>query len=139
MNLETKFNLCLFDKILWLKIDRICTVYLMLDPQLWRIGIGIRNCASDHTLLAAESTDTANTSDGDSDDIVDILAASDDLAKVIERYRTVVVDGKPDTAKTSHQTPSSGTKNTLAKQNSELLLELDLNAPPGLLTTSLPA
>ena len=91
-------------------------------------------------MLAAESTDTANTSDGDSDDIVDILAASDDLAKVIERYRTVVVDGKPDTAKTSHQTPpSSGTKNTLAKQNSELLLELDLNAPPGLLTTSLPA
>ena len=92
----------------------------------------MENCASDHSWLAAESTDTANTSDGDSDDIVDILAASDDLAKVIERYRTVVVDGKPDIAKTSP--PSSGTKTTLAKQNSELLLELDLNAPPGLLT-----
>ena len=67
--------------------------------------------------LAAESTDE---SDNESQDIVDILQTSDDLTRVIERYKSVIVDGKPDTFKSS-----SAPK--LEKQNSELLLDLDLN------------
>ena len=73
--------------------------------------------------LAAESTDE-DDSNHDSHDIVDILQASDDLTRVIERYKAVIVEGKPDTFKSS---ASAAAAPKLEKQNSELLLDLDLN------------
>ena len=67
--------------------------------------------------LAAEATDESEGKDEEDKDILEILQASDDITKVIERYKRVIVEGKTDV-----------TKKLLEKQNSELLLDLDLNA-----------
>ena len=45
---------------------------------------------------------------------------------MIDRYKTVIVEGKADTAKTLGKANGK----LLEKQNSELLLDLDLNSRP---------
>ena len=68
--------------------------------------------------MAAESTDEAETGtemeENDGGGIMDILNASDDLTKVIDRYKMVIIQGKVDITK------------GLVKQSSDTLLDLDL-------------
>ena len=67
----------------------------------------------------------SETDDGD-DCIADILAASDELGRVIDRYKFVVLRGRPDMPKkeTSGPSSSSATRRPLQRKNSEELLDL---------------
>ena len=69
--------------------------------------------------MAAESTDDTETGteveeDEDGGGIVDILNSSDELTRVIDRYKMIIIQGKPDITK------------HLVKQPSEALLDLEL-------------
>ena len=69
--------------------------------------------------MAAESTDETETGteadeNGDSGGIMDILNSSDELTRVIDRYKMVILQGKPDITK------------RVAKKPSETLLDLEM-------------
>ena len=71
----------------------------------------------------------SETDDGD-DCIADILAASDELSRVIDRYKFVVLRGRTDSAKRDtvpvNNIPASKTtiSKPLQRKNSEELLDL---------------
>ena len=74
--------------------------------------------------MAAETTDETETgTEADENDdtggIMDILNSSDELTRVIDRYKMVILQGKPDIAKR---------RQPVAKRPSETLLDLDLIA-----------
>ena len=68
--------------------------------------------------MAAESTDETETGaeeeENDGEGIMDILNASDELTRVIDRYKMVIQQGKPDITR------------KIVKQSSETLLDLEL-------------
>ena len=85
-------------------LKELCDSCKKMQPKLFR--------------MAAESTDETETETGEEDGgggIVEILNASDEITRVIDRYNMVIVEGKPDIAR------------KLVKQTSEALLDLDLN------------
>lgn len=78
----------------------------------------------------------ADTEDDDETSLAKILQASDDINKVIDRYKMVVIQGKPDILKNTsyqHQTPSSAdqlldlNEVKTSKPDSEFLVSLDFS------------
>ena len=67
----------------------------------------------------------SETDDGD-DSIADILAASDELSRVIDRYKFVVLRGRIDSVKrdTVQATTKTSISKPLQRKNSEELLDL---------------
>ena len=69
----------------------------------------------------------SETDDGD-DCIADILAASDELSRVIDRYKFVVLRGRTDSAKKDVPAKTIPATNTISRplqrKNSEELLDL---------------
>ena len=98
--------------------------------------------------MAAESTDETETgTEADENDdgggIMDILNSSDELTRVIDRYKMVILQGKPDITKRIVKKPSealldleliTGSENTDQNNSSELLdedlLGLNIDSKP---------
>ena len=76
-----------------------------MQPKLFRMAAE----TTDETERGAEAPE-----DTDGGGIVDILNSSDELTRVIDRYKMVIVQGKPDITK------------RIKKQSSDTLLDLDL-------------
>lgn len=66
----------------------------------------------------------ASDTDEDDETINEILQASDELSRVLDRYRMVIVQGKPDITKRRAYPPRDGRCSSAGNTNSDALLDL---------------